>query len=93
MKFFEICAEVLVPKYTRAEVRLPARDPGSISNSSPCSNDDRLSRRLILSRFKNELRPGILIRKATRKVQESRDKDFLVEVCIFGQRLYFLRRC
>ena len=24
MKFFEICAEVLVPKFTRAEVRLPA---------------------------------------------------------------------
>ena len=23
MKFFEICAEVLVPKFTRAEVRLP----------------------------------------------------------------------
>ena len=23
MKFFEICAEVLVPKVTRAEVRLP----------------------------------------------------------------------
>ena len=26
MKFFEICAEVLVPKFTRAEVRLPAHD-------------------------------------------------------------------
>ena len=23
MKFFEICAEVIVPKFTRAEVRLP----------------------------------------------------------------------
>ena len=23
MKFFEICAEVLVPKFTRAELRLP----------------------------------------------------------------------
>ena len=23
MKFLEICAEVLVPKFTRAEVRLP----------------------------------------------------------------------
>ena len=26
MKFFEICAEVLVPKFTRAEVRLPGPD-------------------------------------------------------------------
>ena len=25
MKFFEICAEVLLPKFTRAEVRLPAK--------------------------------------------------------------------
>ena len=31
MKFFEICAEVLVPKFTRAEVRLPGWKSGTLS--------------------------------------------------------------
>ena len=30
MKFFEICAEVLVPKFTRAEVRLPGLSSSTI---------------------------------------------------------------
>ena len=36
MKFFEIGAEVLVPKFTRAEVRLPDFSPGAITIQSTC---------------------------------------------------------
>ena len=34
MKFFKICAEVLVPKFTRAEVRLPVKVPSHFIQSS-----------------------------------------------------------
>ena len=50
MKIFEICAEVLVPKFTRAEVRLPAhfRILADISNYESYNISDR---------SKNKLRP------------------------------------
>ena len=37
MKFFEICAEVLVPKFTRAEVRLPALNHNIDLDDSICN--------------------------------------------------------
>ena len=42
MKLFEICAEVLVPKFTRAEVRLPGscRDPSIVGQSAVPGNTD-----------------------------------------------------
>ena len=42
MKFFEICAEVLVPKFTRAEVRLPEKKYDRANEK--CGEGDRKRR-------------------------------------------------
>ena len=46
MKFFEICAEVLVPKFTRAEVRLPVFE--GIKNGDSDADDLNFTLTLIL---------------------------------------------
>ena len=47
MKYFEICAEILAPKFTRAEVRLPGpdqdQDQGKFGNLGPDQSVPRSS--------------------------------------------------